>query len=237
MKNLILQHYDGPMSEVAKLSTANIAKYAEKIGVEYKLIRGRPFMPKVQFHGKKAQTNQKLVVLSDQWDGYDDVVMLDADMFTVKGLKENIFDQKGIGICPDHVQQNAWARMQNRFPQFSTGRHAYWSGSVYKLTKAQRKEMRRHMVPFEIQQIGNTVFADEGIMHRLAMLADYECVSDNILDHKWSYCSYLPDPLKNGAIIHMRKNMPLPTGGKDHDNKCEKIDSYNRLLSEGVIDL
>lgn len=236
MKNLILQHYDGPLSDIAKLSVSNIEKYAKQIGAEYKLIRGKPFMPQFNFQGKKAATNQKLVVLSSQWDDYDQVVMMDADMFTVKGLQESIFDAEGVGICPQHVIDNAWARMQQRFPQFSTGRHAYWSGSIYKLDKRMRKELRSHMTPYEIKTIGDSVFADEGIMHRLAVLADIECNKDYILPQKWSYCSYLPNPKKNGAIIHMRKNHPLPEGGKDMNNKCEKIDSYNRLVNEGVIE-
>jgi len=236
MKNLILQHYDGPLSEMAKLSSANIQKYAERIGAEYKLIRGRPFMPQFKFKGKKSATNQKLVVLSDQWDDYNQVVMLDADMFAVKDLQENIFRQQGVGICPQHVIDNAWARMQQRFPQFSTGQHAYWSGSIYKLDKGMRKLLREQMTPYEVKTIGDTVFADEGIMHRLAVLADIPCNIDYILPQKWSYCSYLGNPAKNAAIIHMRKNHPLPDGGKDPDNKCEKMDSYHRLVAEGIIE-
>lgn len=237
MRNILLQHYKGPLSDLAKISVDRMKAYAEMCGAEYRLLTGDPFAASLKFQGKKAAANNKVAMLGPQFDDYDVVVMVDPDMIPVKGLTSNIFtEETGIGICPDHVINNAWARFQNRFPQYSTGRHAFWAGSVYRLEKSMRKRLRSHINYHEVKVIGDSIFVDEGIMHRLAMLADVEVSKDVILPQKWSYCSYLPEPLKNGAFIHMRKNPPDGKGGKNRDVKIEKIDSFNMMVEQGVID-
>ena len=75
MKNIILQHYDGKLGELEKLSIDNISNYAKKCGAEYELVLGRPM------GNKLSVQSQKLCVLSDKYDDYDMVVMLDIDMF------------------------------------------------------------------------------------------------------------------------------------------------------------
>ncbi len=46
MKKIILQHWTGEMYELGTLSSANISKYATKVGAEDKLLRGDVFNPK-----------------------------------------------------------------------------------------------------------------------------------------------------------------------------------------------
>ena len=41
MVNIILQHFDGKLRELDKLSMANIQEYAELVGAEYRLIEGK----------------------------------------------------------------------------------------------------------------------------------------------------------------------------------------------------
>jgi len=237
MTNILLQHYKGPLSELAKISVERMKAYAEQCGAEYRLLTGDPFAAQLKFQGKKAAANNKLAMLGPQFDKYDVVVMVDPDMIPVKGLTANIFtEETGIGICPEHVVNNAWARFLNRFPQYSTQYHGFWAGSVYRLEKDMRKKLRSNINYYEVKVIGDSIFVDEGIMHRLAMLADVEASKDNTLPQKWSYCSYLPDPATKGAFIHMRKNPPDGKGGKDRNIKIEKMDSFRRLVEEGVID-
>ena len=72
MKNIILQHYDGELGELEKLSIDNISNYAKKCGAEYELVLGRPM------GNKLSVQSQKLCVLSDKYDDYDMVVMLEV---------------------------------------------------------------------------------------------------------------------------------------------------------------
>ena len=41
--NIILQHFDGELRELDKLSIDNIRNYADMVGAEYQLITGKPF--------------------------------------------------------------------------------------------------------------------------------------------------------------------------------------------------
>ena len=95
MKNLIIQHFDGELRDLDKLSIKNIQEYAEMVGAEYQLIRGKPF--------RKHLTSpcQKVHMINQEFDEYDQVLMLDIDMFAPKNMNVNIFKQEGVGLYAD----------------------------------------------------------------------------------------------------------------------------------------
>lgn len=230
MKNILLQHYEGELSDVAKISIRQMQEYAEKVGAEYRLLTGKPFMPELKFQGRKALCNNKLAMINEEFDEYDVVVMVDPDMVLSKNIKDNIFtDETGLGICTDHIRRNAWARCRAKFPFLTSGEHLFASGSVWRLDRKTRQKLRAAVDPKEVKMFGDTIFVDEGIMHRLCVVANIKATPENILPNKWSYCSYLPDPLNNGVFIHLRKTPP------DKSETIEKIEAYNRLLKEGII--
>lgn len=231
MKNIILQHYNGPLSEVAQLSVENIKRYAEFCGAEYQLVPGEPFEPVRGIEGGgRFSASHKVHMLDEAWDDYDVVVMLDPDMFTVSGMTNNIFEtEKGVGICPPHIQSHAFARIVRAFPGIASAQHAFWGGAIYRLEREMRQKLRSYIRPHEVKAIAQTVFVDEGIMHRLAVLADIPFQPKYLLPQKWCYCSYLPDPIANAEIIHMRNKLP---GGQ----RGNKLDNLRNLIQQGIID-
>ena len=62
MKNLIMQHFDGELRDLDKLSIENIQEYAKMVGAEYQLIIDKPF--------RKHLTSpcQKVYMLDEKWD-------------------------------------------------------------------------------------------------------------------------------------------------------------------------
>ena len=87
MKNIILQHWSGELSELAILSSKSISEYAKMVGADYELVLGD------QFTSMDVRPElQKLLMLDERWDDYDNLVMVDADMFVRKGCSENIFE-------------------------------------------------------------------------------------------------------------------------------------------------
>ena len=222
--NIILQHMDGDLRPLDRLSMDNIKQYAHECGAEYKLIVGRPFRQHL------TGACQKVFMLDEQWDRYDKVLMVDIDMFTPKGMKENIFDLTGVGLYAE-TQQMLHRKIANHAPMFASLKHAYWGGAIYLMNRLLRQKLRRHfggdeswMLPYNKAY----QFEDEGIMHTLAMLSNIPHTKEQYLDRKWCQCSFLPNP-ENAGFIHVRTKV-TPTGPKR-----DKMDNYNALVAEGIL--
>ncbi len=220
--NIILQHYTGKLGELEELSRASISKYAESVGAEYQLLQGNLFRQNL------TPPCQKLHMLNEKFDDYDNVVMVDIDMFLRKGVSENIFEVEGIGMCTDY-QSSLKKKMISRYPELCDDRYAYWGGAIYKLNREQRKVLRRGICEFEMLPFNNT-FQDEGIMHRLACLAKIEQQGNTLPGgFKWCHCSYR-DGIEGAAMIHIRPKV-TPTGPKRR-----KIENYRKLVERGLIE-
>jgi|TARA_R110000850_G_scaffold459_13_gene2878 hypothetical protein len=218
MRNIILQHFTGKLRTLDKLSVENISAYAERIGVEYQFVEGQVFREHL------TPPCQKLHILDEKWDEYDDVLMLDIDMFVTKNLRLNVFKAEGVGLFAD-VQK----RLKNRLVQHGRieSESAYFGGAIYKLTKQQRQSLRdgipednSWMDPYnEAYQ-----FEDEGIMSELFHRTDTQWSN---LDQKWCQDSYMPE--HKAGMIHVRTKI------KPEGPKREKIDNFYDLQMRGVI--
>lgn len=219
MTNIILQHFDGELRELDKLSIDNIQQYAERIGASYQLVTGKPFREHL------TAPCQKAIVIDERWDDYDNVLMLDPDMFVVKDLTENVFDVGGYGTHgPTQV------RLKERL--LSLGRisfeAAYWAGSFYKFDRKTRQRIRQQM-PFtdKWMDLYNLpyFFEDEGILAELAWRAR---IPQYYIGIEWNQCSFLPNPQK-AKMIHIRTKI-TPQGPKR-----SKMENYQHLVDQGIL--
>ena len=168
-------------------------------------------------------------MIDEAWDKYDDVLMLDIDMFAPKNMPTNIFKQNGIGLYAE-IQQRLHSRLCQLYPMQSSIMHPYWGGAIYKLSRKLRKQLRAGLGGNENWMNSYNKlyhFEDEGIIHTLAWKAGLP-IEGTILDRKWCQCSFLPNPEKAG-FIHVRTKI-TPSGPKR-----EKIENYNELVSQGIL--
>ena len=219
MNNIILQHWTGELDELAKLSSANIKKYADKVGAEYRLLRGDVFRPSL------APQCQKLFMLDESLDEYDNVVMLDMDMFTRKGMQQNIFEVEGCGLH-ENMQWGLCKKLRYLYPHLGNRKYSYWGGAVYKLDREMRQRLRQHIREDEIIQF-NDQFHDEGIMHRLAVLEKIK--GHYFADDRWSFS--FGENTERVAIIHLRPRR-LIDGNKV---LVGKVPHYHYLVDKGLI--
>ena len=97
MANLIVQHWCGPSQRWAELAEQTIRMYSKNVGAEYLLIKDYPMGDMIaQKQSKPYLVLQKLYVLNEAFDHYDDVLLLDMDMIATK-VMDNIFNYPGIG--------------------------------------------------------------------------------------------------------------------------------------------
>ena len=227
MNNIILQHWTGSLGELEERSKANIEEYARFCGADYSLLRGDLFR-----EGLSAPC-QKLIMLDEQFDEYDTVVMMDIDMFTRKGMTKNIFtDDKGIGRHHG-IQKSLVKSLERRFPKLCNSKYPYWGGSIYRLDREVRQQLRQHIDDKDIRPFNHN-FEDEGIMHSLAVKADMQVTENTYLDKDlWNRSSF-EENVSEGYIIHIRKKIKNIPGRKSPGQS--KILNYRNLVEQGILE-
>lgn len=229
MNNIILQHYTGTLDEISTLSTKNVQDYSKRIGVEWKLVEGSVF--------RKNLSNpcQKMFILDESLDCYDNVLMLDADVFVTTLTTENVFDvEPGIGYHGEN-QIKLRKLLIERFSTLASLKSPYWSGAFYKMDLETRKRLRSciPMIESELSnsQRNNNVnpfsFEDEGIMHVLATLSGFNSKT-NYIDPRWCQCSYLPNP-DSAYMLHIRPRRFA------YGPKIDKMIVLQEFLDRGII--
>ena len=224
MKNIILQHWSGPFNKLCPLSMDNVQRYAKSIDVPYQFINGNAFDPKLE------PPCQKLIMLHQNYDEYDNVAMLDMDMFVTNSYKGNIFeDIKGIGLH-DHITDKVFKWCRDKHPNLTDKNYPYWGGCLWMLPRIIRIKFRKHLENekeyLKMREFSGT-FNDEGIMHRLAILSDHK--EKMYFGSEWSQGSYFPNPEK-AKIIHIR-----PRDAFDGP-KIKKINAYMKLKARNIIE-
>ena len=197
--------------------------YADMVDADYKLLLGKPF--------RENLTNacQKVHMLHEEFDDYDNVLMLDIDMFRPEAMRLNIFDQPGIGLYAD-VQQNLHRRLIQWYPMLGSMDAPYWGGAIYKMDRLTRQTLRKQLGGNEgwMQNFNKPYnYEDEGIMHVLAMRSGMK-FKEPYLDRKWCQCSFLPNPERAG-FIHVRTKI-TPQGPKR-----EKMLNWKELVDKKII--
>ena len=223
MKNIILQHYNGDLGELEEFSVQNIQEYAKRMNSDYHLLRGKPFREHL------TSPCQKVYMLDKQFDEYDNVLMLDIDMFAPKGMNIDIFSQNGIGLYA-RVQRGLHKRLVKSYPNLASIDIPYWGGAIYKMNLNTRQLLRKQLGGDEswMEKFNKPYrYEDEGIMHVLAHRGNFN-PKYPYLDKKWCQCSFLPNP-ESAGFIHIRTKI-TPRGPKR-----KKIENYNALVESGVI--
>lgn len=228
--NILLQHWQGDMSELAAKSIQCMKAYAHSVGAEYQLLRGEVFLDDVSIDGSPIQ---KMAMLDESFDEYDVVVMTDCDMFTRDGDNLlNIFtDELGVG---DHsMQQPRLSReLKHKYPALFDLKYSYWGGSTKRMDRDLRIKLRSVLNMDEARMFATrTNHCDEGFMFRLATLAKIK--GRYFPDIRWQYPNFWPDVGTDKAqFIHIRKKQMV--NGK-LTKGIPKIDNYNTLVKDGVI--
>lgn len=109
MKTAIYQYYDGPLTESIQASVKNIKAYAERTGADHTFEHNPNWVMselKMNLGSYTKHYGAFKPVYDSRWDEYDKILFLDADIFTIKDLKENIFDDfhADFGICDEPFQ-------------------------------------------------------------------------------------------------------------------------------------
>lgn len=105
MKNIIYQYWKGPLKPGVLASTKLMKLYADRIGADYRFDHNIEIASKVvnvPIYYEPANP-----IIDKSFDAYDNVALVDIDVFPVEGLSENLFDNIGdadAAICTEPKQ-------------------------------------------------------------------------------------------------------------------------------------
>ena len=105
MKNIIYQYWQGDMKPGVIESTRLLKEYADRIGAEYRFDHNITIAGKIVNVPIYYEPANPLVDIS--FDKYDNVALVDIDVFPVDGLNDNMFDildGDDAGICTEPKQ-------------------------------------------------------------------------------------------------------------------------------------
>lgn len=145
--NLILQHYEGSEPDWVKYAERSF-RQIEQEGTEYKRVKGFPMGKNLGF------TAQKLCMLNEEYDEYENVLMIDMDTLYT-GRSFDFWDTSYIGVLhdrairgPDAIDLQTGKKYPSRtcFAAPKLYREGSWCffGNWIKLNREQRQELRKH---------------------------------------------------------------------------------------------
>lgn len=105
MKNIIYQYWKGPLKSGVLYSTRLMKEYAERIGADYRFDHNIEIASKLVDIAIYYEPANPLV--DKTFDDYDNVALVDIDVFPVDGLSHNIFEAIGsadAAICTEPEQ-------------------------------------------------------------------------------------------------------------------------------------
>lgn len=210
--NLILQIWHTPaVPTLVAISSIAMKEYAARIGADYAMIHG------LQFNLHFSVWAQKLAMLSEDYEPYETVAMIDSDMFPVRGLTDNLFTVPGHGFH----QEQAHKRVCSAFPKLTSYDGGFYGGCLYKFNRQERQRLREKIDKTELKQFDSPTGGwDEGMIHRLCLLAKLPV---SYFSDVWCYGSHWPAP-QIAKMIHVRTKPSK-----------EKLENYRALVTKGIL--
>lgn len=259
MKNLIYQYWDGDLRSGVAASTKNMAEYAERIGADHKFFHNQEWY-KGKIKGNYKYWGSLHPVLTEEFDEYDNVLFLDADIFAVDGLEENVFDgfDADLGMCTEPFQpkqrvitrgnitskqDEKWAKMVKRKYNLTMPRNednllkVYNTGFIMYSREGRMKARKLFVNPnqyiTECQSAGLIPFysLDQNYLHAMSQLPEINFVE---IDNDWnSYIHYTRDLLHPDRYL---KDHRTPTSKFVHV-QAGGMDSFSEERLHRIVNL
>lgn len=171
MKNIIYQYWKGDLKPGVIASHKLMKKYAETIGAEYRFDHNIEIASKtvnVPIYYEPANP-----LVDDSFDEYDNILLVDVDVFPVEDLNENIFEvlaSEDAGICTEpkqpkyrsifdvagitNVNDMKWAKILKDkwnidYSFDSKGRPMVYNTGVVVISKAGLQKMKKQWPSFQ----------------------------------------------------------------------------------------
>lgn len=230
MKNLIYQVWAGDMRPGCKYSEKLFREYAERIGADYRLDLDPNIASKLVEGNDGMYFEWLNPIVDDSFLEYDNVCVVDLDVFPVKDLSNSIFNEdiKDFGICTEPFQgkyrastnvpgninmknDERWASEVKKLygstmPRDVDGYLKVYNAGVVVFTQKGMKLAREKFVPFQeyldnMKKTGLSRFYTVDQNYFHAMMVTHSDYTE--MQNGWnSYVHYTRGPLAMTDPIH-----------------------------------
>lgn len=236
MKNIILQHWAGERASWSLTAEKTVRNYANQINCDYELFLGYPL-------GKELGTNsQKLHMLDEKYDQYEQVLMLDMDTIATKQYAD-VFDRPEIGVLHERAMIGPHrSRTPNAGIELYTQGSPVFFGNFIKLKTNQRQKLREHMdLSLFATKITDQYCGDEVLLHYLLTKSNIlagltydeicmRCTGTSFEDihfreinrYDRKFCNQPEDSDTDATFIHFCRDRKYQL--EDHVNKIFTVD-------------
>ena len=228
VKNLIYQYWDGNLVPGIEASVSNIAQYAKRIGADHLFEKNPRFVTNLGSYSPHYGSFKP--IYDESFHEYDNVLFLDADIFAVDGLSENIFEgfEHDIGICTEPLQPNLrkqavgritsasdelWASTVRKkwnvdMPRNEQGLLKVYNSGVVLYSNKGLLNAKKKFVPFKeyvnlikaTRGLETFYTADQNYIHAMLEVANMDWVE---LDNEWnSLVHWMRDPKTGKKELH-----------------------------------
>lgn len=212
MKNLIYQYWLGNNIPIgAKAGVENMKSYAERIGAEYRFAKNPGWAS--QYCDIPQYYNAfEPIYNTEEFEKYDNILFVDADVFAVDDLQENIFDQEiaEIGICRElhkeitrasglgvnnYKTDQMWnshleSYYKKSMPLNANGDMKVYNSGVVLYTRKGREKARKNFRPFQeyinlirMTRLNKFYQIDQNYLHAMLTIADMDVTE---MDPGWN---------------------------------------------------
>lgn len=232
VKNLIYQYWDGNLVPGVIASVESISQYAKRIGADHIFEENPRFV--TNLGGYSPHYGSFKPIFDESFHEYDNVLFLDADVFAVDELNENIFENftADIGICTEPLQpalrkqgagkitaatDELWAKTilkhwNVQMPRDDNGLLKVYNSGVVLYSKAGLLKAKQNFIPFKdyVDLINSTpglqsfYTADQNYVHAMLEVAQMNWIE---LDNEWNHLiHWMRDPKTNKKELHNPRN-------------------------------
>ena len=208
---MIYQYWDGPQTSGCKASVENIMAYAKRIGADHMLDLDTKWQKNLG--SLNCYYGMFKPIFTNIGDRYDNIVVVDTDIFAVDGTNENIFDnfigEIGIAeetwqpqyrakrtkhhICGElderwvRVVKDIWnievPRTENNLPRVFNAGLVMWSSSGIAKSRKQFIPFHHYIKTIADHKLGRFYQSDQHYIHAMIFGCD---IKYQILDNKWN---------------------------------------------------
>ena len=161
MRNLIYQYWGGDMPCGVLAGKKNMEEYAKRIGAEYRLDHNKPQAVNTGVHQHYWEWLNPLI--DPSFLVYDNIAIIDLDVFAVDGLEESIFDLEygHVAACREPAIETI--RKETLHGSINYKNDEIWAAWVD--STLNTKLPRRDDGLLKVYNAGMVMFSKEGLRH------------------------------------------------------------------------